>query len=270
MLHHRGFTHSLFFAPLVAPIMGWICNNFYKRQQLPSWIGLWFWSLITHPLLDVFTVYGTQLLAPFTDHRFSLCAVPIIDPVYSVPLLLSVLIGWFIKKHISLSQTIAASMLLLTTAYLFLGVSVHEQALQFVRQQEKVPVVRAEAFTTMFSIFYRRVVVEELNQFRVGFLNMLYPQPIKWHVFKKVNVSDVMLAKREVRIFYWFADDWVLPAQENDSVLFFDMRFGTNEENLKGYWGIKVGSEKTTWKKFPPIINFAKVKMLWNTIFSSH
>jgi inner membrane protein len=250
--------------------MGWICNNFYKRQQLPSWIGLWFWSLITHPLLDVFTVYGTQLLAPFTDHRFSLCAVPIIDPVYSVPLLLSVLIGWFIKKHISLSQTIAASMLLLTTAYLFLGVSVHEQALQFVRQQEKVPVVRAEAFTTMFSIFYRRVVVEELNQFRVGFLNMLYPQPIKWHVFKKVNVSDVMLAKREVRIFYWFADDWVLPAQENDSVLFFDMRFGTNEENLKGYWGIKVGSEKTTWKKFPPIINFAKVKMLWNTIFSSH
>ena len=270
MLHHRGFTHSLFFAPLVAPIMGWICNNFYKRQQLPSWIGLWFWSLITHPLLDVFTVYGTQLLAPFTDHRFSLCAVPIIDPVYSVPLLLSVIIGWFIKKHISLSQTIAAGMLLLTTAYLFLGVSVHEQALQFVRQQEKVPVVRAEAFTTMFSIFYRRVVVEELNQFRVGFLNMLYPQPIKWHVFKKVNVSDVMLAKREVRIFYWFADDWVLPAQENDSVLFFDMRFGTNEENLKGYWGIKVGSEKTTWKKFPPIINFAKVKMLWNTIFSSH
>ena len=161
-------------------------------------------------------------------------------------------------------------MLLLTTAYLFLGVSVHEQALQFVRQQEKVPVVRAEAFTTMFSIFYRRVVVEELNQFRMGFLNMLYPQPIKWHVFKKVNVSDVMLAKREVRIFYWFADNWVLPTQENGPLIFYDMRFGTNEENLKGYWGIKVDSEKTTWEKFPPIINFAKVKLLWNTIFYSH
>lgn len=253
MLHHRGVTHSLFFAPLIAPIMGWICNHFYKQQlldQLPSWIGLWFWALITHPLLDVFTVYGTQLLAPFSNHRFSFCAVPIVDPAYSFPLLLSIVIGWFIKKRIDISQTIAAATLLLTTAYLFLGIAVHDQALQFVRAYEKNPAIRSEAFTGMFSIFYRRVVIEEPNCFRVGFLNMLNPQPIKWHTLEKFNVGDATLRKREVSIFYWFADNWVLPVFDNNALLLCDIRFGTSEKNLKGHWGIKIDAEKITWERF--------------------
>ncbi len=256
MLHHRGITHSLFFAPLVAPIMGWICNNFYKQQHLPSWVGLWFWALITHPLLDVFTVYGTQLLAPFSDHRFSFCAVPIIDPAYSVPLLLSIIIGWFIKQRLGVSQIIAASLLLLTTAYLFLGVAIHDQALQFVRSQEENPVVRTEAFTTMFSIFYRRIVIEEPHQFRVGFLNMLRPEPIKWHAFEKCKVPEATLDKREVNVFYWFTDSWVLPVLDNNSLLLCDIRFGANEKNLKGYWGIRINSEKVTWERFTVSFSF--------------
>lgn len=256
MLHHRGVTHSLFFAPLVAPIMGWICNNFYQQQHLPSWIGLWFWALITHPLLDVFTVYGTQLLAPFSAHRFSFCAVPIVDPVYSIPLLFSIIIGGFIKQHTRVSQIIAATMLLLTTMYLFLGIAVHDQALQFVRSQEKNPIVRAEAFTTMFSIFYRRIVVEEPHQFRVGFLNMLHPEPIKWHSFKKSTVPEETLIKREVRIFYWFTDNWTLPVLENNSLLLCDIRFGVNEKNLKGYWGIRINPEKIIWERFPIDLKF--------------
>lgn len=267
MLHHRGITHSLFFAPLIAPIMGWVCNNFYKQQLLPSWIGLWFWALITHPLLDAFTVYGTQLLAPFSDHRFSFCAVPIVDPVYSIPLLTSIIIGLFIKQHIGISQTITAAVLLLTTMYLFLGIVVHDQALQFVRSQEKNPVVRTEAFTTMFSIFYRRIVIEEPHQFRIGFLDMLHPEPIKWHILEKSKVSEATLTKREVHIFYWFTDSWALPVLENNSLLFCDIRFGANEQNLKGYWGIKVDSEKVTWERFSINISFNKVKTLWNTIF---
>ena len=271
MLHHRGFTHSLFFAPLFAPIMGWLCNYLYKQEHLPSWIGLWFWSLITHPLLDVFTVYGTQLLAPFSDHRFSFCAVPIIDPAYSIPLLISIIIGWFIKKRIGISQAISAVMLLLTSAYLFLGVAVRDNAFTYVKQHEKIPALRTEAFTTMFSIFYRRVVIEETNQFRVGFLNMLNPKPIKWHTFEKSPVSDSTLTKREIQIFYWFADEWVLPNDQDDGLLFSDMRFGTGDENLKGYWGMKIDkNEKITWERFPVKITFSRIQDLWNTIFLFH
>jgi inner membrane protein len=267
MLHHRGFTHSLFFAPLIAPIMGYLCNYIHKQQLLPSWIGLWFWALITHPLLDVFTVYGTQLLAPFSNHRFSFCAVPIIDPAYSLPLLLSVIIGWFTKKRIGISQTIAAGTLLLTTAYLFLGIEVHDRALQAIKSQEATTAVRSEAFTTMFSIFYRRIVIEENDQFRIGFLNMLYPKPIKWHKFEKPKVDDATLAKREVQIFYWFADRWVLPTCSNGTVLLQDIRFGATDQNITGYWGIEVNDKKVTWQRFAINLSWENIKEFWHTIF---
>lgn len=268
MLHHRGFTHSLFFAPLVAPIMGWLCNRHYKQDHLTAWIGLWFWSLITHPLLDVFTVYGTQLLAPFSDHRFSFCAVPIIDLNYSVPLLISIIIGWFIKNRLGVSQAIASLMLTLTTCYLFLGVAVRDRALMHVKNVEKIQATRTEAFTTMFSVYYRRIVIEEPHQFRIGFLNMRHPEPIRWHVLKKSPVLHDILDKRDIRIFYWFADEWVLPFRDNNSLILADVRFGADIQSIKGYWGMKITDDgKITRERFPMNVDLPRIKALWNTIF---
>jgi inner membrane protein len=267
MLHHRGITHSLFFAPIVAPIMGWVCNKPHKQQLLTTWIGLWFWALITHPLLDVFTVYGTQLLSPISNHRFSFCAVPIIDPTYSLPLLLSVIIGCFIKENPRISQTITAIMLLLTTSYLFLGIAMHDKAIAHVRNYENFKTERTEAFTTMFSIFYRRIVVEDDQQFHIGFLNTLDPQPIKWQSFNKGKISEEFFLKRELKIFYWFADNWVLPIHDDSSITLRDIRFGVDEQCILGYWGIKISSKKISWERFPADISLANIKKLLHAIF---
>ena len=42
--------------------------------------------LFTHPLLDTLTIYGTQLLQPFSDHPFGVGSVFMIDSLYTVPL----------------------------------------------------------------------------------------------------------------------------------------------------------------------------------------
>ena len=44
-------------------------------------------SMLSHPLLDWFTTYGTQLLAPFSRHRFAIDGVGIVDPFYSLTLI---------------------------------------------------------------------------------------------------------------------------------------------------------------------------------------
>lgn len=268
MLHHRGITHSLFFAPVVAPIMAYFLNKFHKSDNFSAWLWLCFWALITHPLLDVFTVYGTQLLAPFSNHRFSFCAVPVIDPTYSLPLLLSVIVGYFIKENTRISQTIAAIMLLVTTSYLFLGIAMHDKAILHIRNHENFKAQRSEAFTTMFSIFYRRLVVEEDQQFHIGFLNTLSPHPIKWHSFDKEKISEETFLKREVKIFYWFADDWVLPIHDDSSVMLRDIRFGVNEQNILGYWGIKINSAKISWERFPADISITNIRKLLHEIFN--
>ena len=96
---HRGLTHGLAFAFVAGPLLGyaawrlarWRAARRTDRQPdvagtWRAWTAVFFWGLITHPLLDTFTVYGTQLLAPFSDRPFAVGSVFIIDPLYTVPL----------------------------------------------------------------------------------------------------------------------------------------------------------------------------------------
>jgi inner membrane protein len=95
---HRGPTHALLFAPLVAPILGYLAWRLYVSRGSPAaeagwrgWATLFFWALFTHPLLDTLTVYGTQLFRPFSDLPAAVPALFIIDPAYTLPLAVAVI-----------------------------------------------------------------------------------------------------------------------------------------------------------------------------------
>ena len=70
-------------------------------------------SLITHMLLDFCTAYGTQLLLPFSDARLGLDCINVVDPVYTLPLLIGVLVS--IVKRIPTPNTLG---LLISSLYL--------------------------------------------------------------------------------------------------------------------------------------------------------
>ena len=125
---HRGITHSLFFAPVVGPLLGYLFHRLEcrrseelaTRERLKYWMLAMTLAILSHPLLDVLTPYGTQLLLPFTDQRFALFAMPIIDPVYTVPLLIAVYLAWRYRNSLRV-QTIGLGFLAITTSYLFYG-----------------------------------------------------------------------------------------------------------------------------------------------------
>ena len=60
---HRGFSHSIFFSVLFAPIFGWLIFRLERKREasFKDWSWLMFWGLFTHPILDAFTTWGTQL-----------------------------------------------------------------------------------------------------------------------------------------------------------------------------------------------------------------
>src|SRR5262245_10766571 len=67
MTLHRGHSHSLLWLTLLAPLLAWAISRLHREPALfQRWWLLVFLALIFHPLLDVMTVYGTQLLLPFT------------------------------------------------------------------------------------------------------------------------------------------------------------------------------------------------------------
>jgi inner membrane protein len=82
LLHHRGESHSLLMLPVWTLLLSWLFGKLFKHPEgwRPFYV-LVALSLLIHILLDWLTGYGTQLLAPFSDHRFALGTTFIIDPV---------------------------------------------------------------------------------------------------------------------------------------------------------------------------------------------
>jgi inner membrane protein len=93
LTYHRQFTHSLIFVPVggltVALLVHWILA---QRWQLRFWQTVFLCSLgyATHALLDTATSYGTMLLWPFIETRYSWSIISIVDPFFTLPLALSV------------------------------------------------------------------------------------------------------------------------------------------------------------------------------------
>lgn len=123
MTDHRSFSHSLLVLPWLAALIWWLCRRFGKGRVAQS-PRRWFWAiqlaLLTHPLLDALTVYGTQLWWPLRPHPTMGSSVFIIDPAYTVWLLLGGVLAWFGRARPWAGKVLAAG-LVISSAYLGWG-----------------------------------------------------------------------------------------------------------------------------------------------------
>ncbi|MDR4518993.1 MAG: metal-dependent hydrolase [Nitrosomonas sp.] len=114
---HRHFTHSIFFVPfgaLIAAIVLWP----FLRKHLP-FARIYLFAFLGYCLsgvLDAFTSYGTHLLWPLSDERTALNMISVIDPVFTLMLLVAVIFALRRK-----TVTAARVGLLLAAIYLSFG-----------------------------------------------------------------------------------------------------------------------------------------------------
>lgn len=121
MTLHRGASHSLLVLPVVGLVIWAALRRWAPVREAPqAWLWAILLALITHPLLDAFTVYGTQLLWPFMPHPAMWSSMFIIDPLYTLPLLLGCVLGWRWRERVAGTRAVLAG-LALSTAYLGLS-----------------------------------------------------------------------------------------------------------------------------------------------------
>jgi len=286
ILYHRGFTHSIWFGPLVGPVLGYLLWRYYQRRDsLSAWIGLGIWALVTHPLLDLFTVYGTQLLAPLSDHRFTLSAVPIIDPIYTGTLLLAVIFGCIFHRRIWASITVASVALTLTSGYLFYGLAQNDDAYLYARKQladEGAPHADVRVYTTMFQIFLRRIVVHFPDEVWVGFVTTWAPDKIVWHKHPQapLQIRQAILNHSYGKIYNWFASDELIFRPHQSEPYQWDMldsRFGFFGNSIWGIWGRTVtvdedGFVQDNFKGFRVVLKMDQYDLLgiWKAAFGKN
>jgi inner membrane protein len=245
-LWHRGPTHALVFGPAVGPAIGWLLWT-WKGGRLRDWVGLCVVALFTHPLLDAFTTYGTQLLWPFSRQRFAFDAIAIVDPVYSLALAVALALGLRRGVSTTLARRAAWTALALSSAYVGLGLAVNARAEALGRRQllaEGVAEARVAAYPTLFQLPFRRVVARRGDEVRVGWLSVLAPRPIAWELFLAAHGPLVEAARGapEVRVLEWFAMGEATPRVEEAGpvVEFDDLRYGFPGRPRDGLWGVRV------------------------------
>lgn len=256
LLYHRGITHSLLGAALGGLLGGWLVCRLYRRSRPHDlyivWISLFIMCLLTHILLDCFTTYGTQLLAPWSDRRFSLDAIGIIDPFYTVPFLIPFIIGTRNKHIHSLSS--APLILILTTTYLFWGLYQNSKAIDLAMTQFKGESIDSiHSYPTILQIFLRRVIVHTPHDIRVGFISTWAPQPIHWYVEKTIQPQDAQtfLEHKFAKVFAWFTENqYLIVKARNPSggsvIAMTDLRFGYPGKTMLGIWKLEDGADGRT------------------------
>lgn len=242
LLRHRGITHALIFAPIVGPIWGFLLARHYARgspsAHVWTWIAAITLALWSHPLLDYVTPYGTQLLQPFSDVRFAAGAMPIIDPAYTLILLIGVVLAW---RWSPAPRAHYASIAAVVVSSLYIGYAAHlnataEAAARHQLADAGIAGADVSAYPTLLQIFHRRIVARTATDDRVGFFDTREPCPIAWGIAPRAK-PDLLArldATREGHIFNWFAMGMAHAAGESangvETVHVTDLRYGANTD----------------------------------------
>jgi inner membrane protein len=291
-VHHRGITHSLFFPFVAGPVLAvaaWsLRKSKNKRKNRPpdppgdftAYILVWVLAILTHPLLDLMTPYGTQLLLPFSNQRFAVNAMAIIDPMFTVPLMISAAIALLMPERLRLVVNSAAVALLISNGFIYYAWTLNNRVEDFAKSQlqaEGVADARITGYPTVFQAFLRRILVERSDEVRVGYISAWQPSSITWQSFQPRHhpLIDKVKESRGGQILHWFSmsrDYYRIVEQDNQIIVEgHDLRYGIPGPADIGFWGVRAVFDTDEQPVMPvarftsrPRLNMAGVKMIFD------
>jgi inner membrane protein len=242
--YHRQFTHSLIFIPIGALICSLLFHRWYKKTlTFKQGYLVCFLGYATHGLLDACTTYGTLLLWPFSDMRVAWNNVSVVDPLFTLPILVLVIIT--ILKANPIYSRVA---LVWGLCYLLFGALQRERAesqgweLAISRGHEPI---RLEAKPGFGNLFLWKVVYEADDRFYVdGFRMAAEPTLFEGESIKKLNLSEDLLwldhnsqQGDDLKRFNWFSNNY-LGVDPNNALHIIDIRYSMLPNEISPLWGI--------------------------------
>ncbi|MFT6396513.1 MAG: inner membrane protein [Bradymonadia bacterium] len=251
LVHHRGVSHSLFFAPVLCLPLGAALHAWAKKGSRAQWIHLAFWVLITHPLLDSFTAYGTQLLAPFSNHRTAWDGIAIIDPVYTLPLVAALVLAGVSRAKPQVGMVAAWCALGFSTAYLGFGLGQSRQANRAATAALEDYGFEAEevrTVPTLGNVFAWRMVARDADgRIALSVLSSRHANDdLRLQIIERPDspLIDIALADERGEIARWFAMDMLSyrleSGDDGQQILWCDdQRYGLISDVDEVMWGAR-------------------------------
>jgi inner membrane protein len=263
MTLHRAQSHSLLYLTALSPLLAWwvarrgatAIGPAGRNPDFKWWWLATFLALFTHPLLDLMTVYGTQLLQPFTDHPYAIGSVFIIDPLFTLPLLIGLLATAVARG--ALRHRWNGIGLGLAVAYL--GWSMVAQA-WVTRVAERDLAARGIAVDkllvtpTAFNTLLWRIVAMEPGgrAYQEGFHSLLDgPGGIRFDRFEsRRDIFDQLRGNRGLERIAWFSHGFFKVSHRDGVATIADIRMG-QEPGYVFEFAVARGTPNPGWREIP-------------------
>jgi inner membrane protein len=228
--YHRGFSHSLFVLPPFALLLWLALRRWWApvRDAPLRWLAIIGLALVTHPLLDAHTAYGTQLLWPLESPPVMWATLFIIDPLFTLPMLVAVIItaAWPARRG-----NVARAALLLSTLYLgwsWMAQSIVARHTADALAERGLSGAPVFITPTPFNTLLWRIVVLTEDGYLEGFDSLLVDDgPIDFAAYTSdrqlLLEADTVRAVSRLR---WFSRDFVKAGIVDDRLLITDLRMG--------------------------------------------
>ncbi len=249
---HRQFTHSLIFIPFG----GFICASLLyfliaKRFDI-SFKDTWIYSTLgygTHGLLDACTSYGTLLFWPFSQTRIAWNNISIIDPLFTIPLLILIVMAGVKQKRI-----FSVIALLWAVFYLSLGVYQKNEAIKIGKKIAKDrghSAIRIDAKPSIGNLLLWKSIYETEEKFYVDAIRIGWsPKIFNGESINKLNAQSAFpwliegsQQAKDIKRFKWFSNGYIALNPKNKNQI-LDIRYSTLPNEIGGLWGIELSKEK--------------------------
>lgn len=203
-----------------------------------DWTKLFFWSIFTHPLLDAFTAYGTQLFAPFSDYRVAFNTISVVDPIYTLPFIAFLVAAMTLHRSKKSRLYLTWLGVACSSAYLLFTVFNKQRVDQIFENTLAEQNIQYQRFRTSPSIFNNILwqgVAESEDVFYLGMYSLFDTKPtVSFYPLKKDHeLIKEYESNKDIQTLKWFSDGYYTIMQLPDGKLqLSDVRFGATKEKF--------------------------------------
>ncbi len=230
-------------------LSGWLYRSYVQRQfseqpksaRLVEWSILYWLALLTHPLLDACTTYGTQLLLPLKNTRVAWDTVSVFDPGYTIPFAVVLIIAAYLNRRSHWRRMLTWLGIAYGCLYLYFG---YINRVRLTNEYKKAAQAQG--------IEPNRIKVSPSIGTNILWHGTIEADSIYYHELRSLFDHDklpfVFIAEpaqkellephfgdRDVDILRWFSDDYyAVKKGEGDTLIYIDQRYGALPPELTG------------------------------------
>lgn len=210
------------------------------NMSVKEWYFFFLLTIVTHPILDCFTTYGTQLFQPFSDYRVSWNNISVFDPFYTGPFLAFLMSAAFFSKNRKVRSYLNWVGLLISSAYMlwtFYNKSIVNTIFENTLEAKNINYNRLLTTPTIANNFLWNCIAETDSAYYMGFYSILEKKDTLKNL-SKIPINEHLIRGHEkdlsVQTLKWFSDNYhVYHLFPDGSIQVSDVRYGSFTGNAE-------------------------------------